>query len=144
MQYSVVAMCAVLMFYFFRTCCFEVLYGQLWNVLHFYIPGGSRLLKCNKNRCFFWSFHNKRKGILFFILFSCFKQCVLGLSGLLGLNAVIILPLYSSAPLTLPAWIKAWNRFCAILSEQDTSVTAGLAHHMENGLNLADRKASWR
>ena len=25
-----------------------------------------------------------------------------------------------SAPLTLPAWTKAWNQFCAILSEQDT------------------------
>ena len=49
-----------------------------------------------------------------------------------------------SAPLTLPAWIKAWNRFCAILSEQDASVTAGLAHHMENVLNLADKKAGWR
>ena len=49
-----------------------------------------------------------------------------------------------SAPLTLPAWIKAWNRFCAILSEQDTSVTAGLAHHMENVLNVADKKAGWR
>ena len=49
-----------------------------------------------------------------------------------------------SAPLTLSAWIKAWNRFCAILSEQDTSVTAGLAHHMENGLNLTDKKAGWR
>ena len=37
------------------------------------------------------------KGVLFFILLSCFKQCVLGLSGLLGLNAVIILPLYCNA-----------------------------------------------
>ena len=35
-----------------------------------------------------------KQGILFFILLSCFKQCVLGLSGLLGLNAVIILPFY--------------------------------------------------
>ena len=49
-----------------------------------------------------------------------------------------------SAPLTLPAWIKAWNRFCAILSEQDASVRAGLAHHMENVLNLADKQAGWR
>ena len=37
------------------------------------------------------------KGILFFILLSCFKQCVLGLSGLLGLNAVIILPFNCNA-----------------------------------------------
>ena len=49
-----------------------------------------------------------------------------------------------SAPLTLPAWIKARNRFCAILSEQDTLVMAGLAHHMENVLNLADKKTGWR
>ena len=31
MRYSIVAMCA----FFFRTCCFEVLYSQLWKVLHF-------------------------------------------------------------------------------------------------------------
>ena len=49
-----------------------------------------------------------------------------------------------SAPLTLPAWIKAWNRFCAILSEQDTPVTAGLTHLMEDVVNLADKKAGWR
>ena len=33
----------------------------------------------------------------FFILLSCFKQCVLGLSGLLGLNAVFILPFNCNA-----------------------------------------------
>ena len=49
-----------------------------------------------------------------------------------------------SAPLTLPAWIKAWNSFRAILSEQDTLVTAGLAHLMEDVVNLADKKAGWR
>ena len=49
-----------------------------------------------------------------------------------------------SAPLTLPAWINARNKFCAILSKQDTSVTAGLAHPMENVLNLADKKTGWR
>ena len=35
---------------------------------------------------------------------SCFNQCVLGLSGLLGLNAVIILPFYCNA-------IIAWRCF---------------------------------
>ena len=35
--------------------------------------------------------------IIFFILLSCFKQCVLGLSGLFGLHAVIILPFYCNA-----------------------------------------------
>ena len=94
MQYVVYDCCNVrcVDVLFFLTCCFEVLYGQLWNVFHFYVQDGNRYLKCNKNRCFFWSFHNLRKRILFFILLSCFKQCVLGLSGLLGLNAVIILP----------------------------------------------------
>ena len=43
------------------------------------------------------------KGIFFFLL-SCFKQCVLGLSGLLGLNAVIIFPFYCNA-------IIAWRCF---------------------------------
>ena len=90
-------MCAVLMFYFFQRCCFEVLYGQLWNVLHIYVPDGGRFLKFNKNRCFFLGFSSFTPGILFFFLLSCFKQCVLGLSGLLGLNAVIILPFYCNA-----------------------------------------------
>ena len=35
-------------------------------------------------------FSSLTKRILFFILLSCFKQCVLGLSGLPGLNAVIL------------------------------------------------------
>ena len=40
---------------------------------------------------------------------SCFKQCVLGLSGLLGLNAVIILPFYCNA-------IIVWSleMFCVV------------------------------
>ena len=36
---------------------------------------------------FLLEFSSLTKRILFFILLSCFKQCVLGLSGLLGLNA---------------------------------------------------------
>ena len=46
---------------------------------------------------FLLEFSSLTQGILFFILLSCFKQCVLGLSGLLGLNAVIILPCYCNA-----------------------------------------------
>ena len=115
------------MFYFFRTCCFEVLYCQLRNVLHFYIPGGSRFFSCNKNRCFFGSFHNLRKGILFFILLSCFKQCVLGLSGLLGLKAVIILPFYCNA-------IIVWSleMFC-VVSQAFTSMLANRGTVLERG-----------
>ena len=46
---------------------------------------------------FLSEFSSLTKRILFFILLSCFKQCVLGLSGLLGLNAVIILPFNCNA-----------------------------------------------
>ena len=98
MQYVVFTCCNVccVNVIFFRTCCFEVLYGQLWNVLHFYVPDGNRFLKCNKNRCFLWSFYHYTRNPVF-ILSSCFKQCVLGQTGLLGLNAVIILPFYCNA-----------------------------------------------
>ena len=53
-----------------------------------------------------------------FILLSCFKQCVLGLSGLLGLNAVIILPFYCNA-------IIVWSleMFC-LVSQAFTSMLA--------------------
>ena len=46
---------------------------------------------------FLLEFSSLTQGILFFILLSRFKQCVLGLSGLLGLNAVIILPFNCNA-----------------------------------------------
>ena len=85
---------------------------------HFYIPDGSRVLKCNKNRYFFWSFHHLRRGILFFILLSCFKQCVLGLSGLLGLNAVIMLPFYCN---TIIVWSLEMFR---VVSQAFTSMLA--------------------
>jgi len=107
-------------FYFSRTCCFEVLYGQLWNVLHFYVPDGSRFLKSNKNRCFFWSFHHWRKGILFFILLSCFKQCVLGLSSLLGLNVIIILPFYCNAVIAWRCLFLFSQAFTTMLAKRGT------------------------
>ena len=88
----------------------------------FYIPDGSRFLKCNKNRCFFWSFHNLRKGILIFILLSCFKQCVLGLSGLLGLKAVIIFPLYCNAIIvwSLEMFCVVSQAFISMLAKRGT------------------------
>ena len=129
-------MCAVLMFYFFRTGCFEVLYSQLWNVLHFYVPDGSRFFKCNKNRCFFWSFHNLRKGILFFILLFCFKQCVrLGLSCLLGLNTVIILPLYCNAIIvwSLEMFCVVSQAFISMLAKRGTVFVRGcIGYHFVN------------
>ena len=127
-------MCTVLMFYFFRTCCFEVLYSQLWNVPH---PRWQyRFFKCNKNRCFFWSFHNLRKGILFFILLSCFKQCVLGLSGLLGLKAVILLPLYCNAIIVwyLEMFCVVSQAFISMLAKRGTIFVRGCIGYHYDGL----------
>ena len=67
---------------------------------------------------FLLEFYSLAKGILFFILLSCFKQSVLGLSGLLGLNAVIILPFNCNA-------IIVWSleMFC-VVSQAFTSMLA--------------------
>ena len=46
---------------------------------------------------FLLEFSSLTKRIIVFFLLSCFKQGVLGLSGLLGLNAVIILPFNCNA-----------------------------------------------
>ena len=139
MQYVVFDCCNVRcvdVLIFFRSCCFEVLYSQLWNVLHFYIPDGSRFLKCNKNRCFFWSFHNLRKGILLFILLSCFKQCVLGLSGLLALKAVIVLPLYCNAIIvwSLEMFCVVSQAFISMLANRGTVLMRGCIGYHFDGL----------
>ena len=67
---------------------------------------------------FLLEFSSLTKRILFFILLSHFKQCVLGLSGLLGLNAVIMLPFYCNA-------IIVWSleMFC-VISQAFTSMLA--------------------
>ena len=67
---------------------------------------------------FLWEFSSLTQGILFFILLFCFKQCVLGLSGLLGLKAVIVLPFYCNA-------IIVWSleMFC-LVSQAFTSMLA--------------------
>ena len=57
------------------------------------------------------------KRILFFILLSCFKQCVLDLSGLLGLNAVIILPFNCNA-------IIVWSLEMFVVSQAFISMLA--------------------
>ena len=66
---------------------------------------------------FLLEFSSLTKIILFFILLSCFKQCVLGLSGLLGLNAVIILPFNCNAIIvrSLEMFVvrQAFNRMLA-------------------------------
>ena len=67
---------------------------------------------------FLLEFSSLTKRILFFILLSCFKQCVLGLSGLLGLNAVvIILPFNCNA-------IIAWSLEFCVVSQAFTSMLA--------------------
>ena len=67
---------------------------------------------------FLLEFSSLTKRIFFFILLSCFKQCVLGLSGLLGLNAAIILPFNCNA-------VIAWSleMFC-VVSQAFTSMLA--------------------
>ena len=61
------------------------------------------------------------KGILLFILLSCFKQCVLGLSGLLGLNAVIILPFNCNAIIVWPLEMFVVRQaFISILAKRGT------------------------
>ena len=59
-----------------------------------------------------------QKESCFSSFLSCFKQCVLGLSGLLGLNTVIILPFYCNA-------IIVWSleMFC-VVSQAFTSMLA--------------------
>jgi hypothetical protein len=49
------------------------------------------------------------------------------------------------APLNLPllAWVKAWNRYGAIVTEQSPNLAPLLAHHMETVLNLAEKGAAW-
>ena len=66
---------------------------------------------------FLLEFSSLTKRILFFILWSCFKQCVLGLSGLLGLNAVIILPFNCNA-------IIVWSLEMFVVSQAFISMLA--------------------
>ena len=105
-------MCTVLMFYYFsehvvlRSCTTScgtasIFMSQMavgfWNAIRTDVSFGVFIINA--------------KGILFFILLSCFKQCVLGLSGLLGLDAVIILPFYCNA-------VIAWRCFSFFLVSQ--------------------------
>ena len=47
-------------------------------------------------------------------------------------------------PLPLLQWVRAWNRFCAVLQEQSPNLGPLLAHHLETVLNLASKGAAWR
>ena len=71
---------------------------------------------------FLLEFSSLTKRILFFILLSCFRQCVLGLSGLLGLNAVIILPFNCNAIIawSLEMFCVVSKAFTSMLAKRDT------------------------
>ena len=45
-----------------------------------------------------------------------------------------------SVPLLLPAWIKTWNRFCAILSEHKATLTATLTTSWKTCYTLQTKK----
>ena len=136
MQYSIVAMCAVLMFYFFEHVVLTSCTANCGTSSILYIPDGNKFLKCNKNRCFFWSFHHLHKESCFSSFFSCFKQCVLGLSGLLGLNAVIILPFYCIAIIvwSLEMFCVVSQAFTSILAKRGTVFVRGCIGYHFDGL----------
>ena len=84
---------------------------------------------------FIWEFSSLTQGILVFILLSCFKQCVLGLSGLLGLNAVIILPFYCIAIIvwSLEMFVVR-QAFISMLANRGTVFVRGCIGYHFDGL----------
>ena len=98
MQYVVCDCCDVYCVdLLFSNMLFWVLYGQLWNVLHFISQMAVGFWNAIRTDVSFGVFIIYVKESSFSSFLSCFKQCVLGLSGLFGLKAVIILPLYYNA-----------------------------------------------
>ena len=67
---------------------------------------------------------------------SCFKQCVLGLSGLLGLNAVIILPFYCNAIIvwSLEVFCLVSQAFISMLANRGTVLVRGCIGYHFDGL----------
>ena len=108
----------------------------MWNVLHFYISDGSRFLKCSKNRGFFWTFHHLHKESCFSSFLSGFNQCVQVLSGLPGLNAVIILPLYCNAIIvwSLEMFCVVSQAFISMLANKGTVLVRGYIGYHFDGL----------
>ena len=109
----------VLCWWGFLLLFFEhVILRSNWNVLHFYIPDGSRFLKCSKNRCFFWSFHYLHMEFCFSpfcsVSSNVFWVCLVYL-------AVIILPFYCNA-------IIVWSLeiFCLVSQAVTTSWQKGV------------------
>ena len=68
---------------------------------------------------------------------SCFKQCVLGLSGLLGLKAVIILPLYCNSIIvwSLEMFVVS-QAFISMLAKRGTVLVHGcIGYHLDGLLS---------
>ena len=87
---------------------------------------------------FLLEFSSLTQGILFFILLSRFKQCVLGLSGLLGLNAVIILPFNCNAIIvwSLEMFCVVSQAFTSMLAKRGTVFVCGcIGYHFDGFLS---------
>ena len=84
---------------------------------------------------FLSEFSSLTKRILFFILLSCFTQCVLSLSGLLGLNAVIILPFNCNAIIvwSLEMFVVR-QAFVSMLAKKGTVFVRGCIGYHFDGL----------
>ena len=67
---------------------------------------------------------------------SCFKQCVLGLSGLLALKAVIVLPLYCNAIIvwSLEMFCVVSQAFISMLANRGTVLVRGYIGYHFDGL----------
>ena len=117
-------MCAVLIFYFFEHV---VLRSCTANC------GTSSIFK---SQMVLLEFSSLTKRILFFILLSHFKQCVLGLSGLLGLNAVIILPFNCNAIIvwSLEMFCVVSQAFTSMLAKRGTIFVCGCTGYHFDGL----------
>ena len=77
-----------------------------------------------------------QKESSFFILLSCFKQCVLGLSGLLGLNAVTMLPFYCNVIIvwSLEIFSVVSQAFNSMLAKRSTVLVRGCIGYHFDGL----------
>jgi hypothetical protein len=55
-----------------------------------------------------------------------------------------LLPQKKATPaLTLLQWVRAWNRYVGILTEQAPQLGPVLSHHMDTVLSLAEKGAAW-
>ena len=50
---------------------------------------------------------------------------------------------FKKTPLSIAQWSLAWNRFVAVLSEQQTNLAPQLAQHMELIMKIAQKRGKW-